>query len=127
MKANIRLGLAAGACVGAPERPSRALRWRFAFVLPVLLVIVAGWILQTVHAPLTAVQNVAFSNPTPESAGVVLATSSNGIGLERAGRGFTLLSPQVENVVYSVRGKSAVSRYVDSETGQVTISHVYLQ
>jgi hypothetical protein len=128
MKANIRLGLAAGACISAPAPARRAFHWRPALVLPVLLVVIAGWIIQTVHAPLTAVQVAEFAHPTTDAAGVVLATSAAGIGLEQAGRGFTLLSPRAENVIYSVRGRTAVrARYVDAETGQVTISHVYAQ
>lgn len=119
MTANIRLGLAAGRCVTAtvvePELP-RA-RWRApAVVLPILLLIVAGWILQSLHPPLRP--------PGPE---FVVQTSSAGVGVERNGRGFTLLQPRTENVVYSVRGEAAGARYVDEETGQVTISHVYAQ
>ncbi len=119
MKANIRLGLAAGRCVTTtvvqPELPRAG--WRTpAIVLPVLLVIVAGWILQSLHPPLS-----------PAAPEFVVQASASGIGVERNGRGFTLLQPRTENVVFSVRGEAAGARYVDAETGQVTISHVYAQ
>ncbi len=119
MKANIRLGLAAGRCVTAtvvePELPRAG--WRTpAIVLPVLLLIIAGWILQSLQPPLR-----------PAGPEFVVQASSVGIGVERNGRGFTLLQPHTENVVYSVRGEAAGARYVDEETGQVTISHVYAQ
>ncbi len=119
MKANIRLGVAAGRCVEttvvqpAPQRGG----WRTpALVLPVLLFVIAGWILQSLHPPLT---------PAPPD--FVVQASSAGIGVERNGRGFTLLQPRTEDVVFSVRGEAAGARYVDQETGQVTISHVYAQ
>jgi hypothetical protein len=119
MKANIRLGLAAGRCVETtvmrPALPRTG--WRApALVLPVLLFVVAGWILQSLHPPLA-----------PAAPEVVVQAGSAGIGVERNGRGFTLLQPHTEDVVFSVRGEAAGARYVDEETGQVTISHVYAQ
>jgi anti-sigma factor RsiW len=120
MTANIRLGLAAGRCVPATEthaNPPLRNRWRMpAMALPVLLLVVAGWILQSWHPPL--------KQPSPE---FVLESGSSGIGFERDGRGFTLLNTGAENVVSSVRGEAAGARYVDASTGQVTISHVFAQ
>lgn len=119
IKANIRLGLAAGRCVDVPEPLSepRGFRWPApAMALPVLLLVVAGWMLQSMQPPLQ-----------PASADFVVDASSSGIGVERDGRGFTLLQPRGENVVLSVTGEAAGARYVDSESGQVTISHVYAQ
>jgi hypothetical protein len=124
MKANIRLGIAAGQCVASPPPERVRVAWRTpALALPVLLVILAGWILQSlppaVHVSLT-----------PESRGsaMVLDADAAGIGLERDGRGFRLLRPDAaQNVEVSVRGDSVRSRYVDGETGQVTISHVYAE
>jgi hypothetical protein len=84
--------------------------------LPVLLVVIAGWIMQSMRPPL--------QSAPPE---FVVEASASGIGVERDGRGFTLLQPRNENVVFSVRGEVAGARYVDAETGQVTISHVYAQ
>jgi hypothetical protein len=119
MKANIRLGLAAGRCVEMtePELEPARLRWRApALALPVLLVVIAGWMLQSLNPPLK-----------PAAPEYVVEAGSAGIGVQRDGRGFTLLQPQAQNVVFSVRGEAAGARYVDAETGQVTISHVYAQ
>lgn len=123
MKANIRVGLAAGECVADP--PRFASRWRTpAIVVPVLLIIVAGWILAT----LPQLRHARQAESAPPADYVVLEAGQEGIGFEAEGRGFRLLQPGAENVVYSVRGETAVrARYVDSETGQVTISHVYAQ
>lgn len=132
MKANIRVGLAAGACVG--EEPSRfAPRWRGpAFVLPALLLILAGWLLQTLppalrHAtPAQRAQQQAVS-AVPLS-DVVLEADSEGVGVESDGHAFALRYRNAQNVLLSVRGENSVrARYVDSETGQVTITHVYAQ
>ena len=119
MRANIRLGLAAGRCVDVPEplEEPRGLRWPApAMALPVLLLVIVGWMVQSLQPPLQ-----------PASADFVVDASSSGIGVQRDGRGFTLLQPRNENVVYSVSGEAAGARYVDSESGQVTISHVYAQ
>lgn len=119
MKANVRLGLAAGRCVSVPEPGPVPPRFRWpapAMALPVLLVVIAGWIMQSLHPPL---------RPAPSE--FVVEASASGIGVERDGRGFTLLQPRNQNVVFSVGGEVAGARYVDAETGQVTISHVYAQ
>lgn len=119
MRANIRLGLAAGRCISVVEPAPVAdrMQWRTpALALPVLLLVIAGWILQSLHPPVRPV--------SPE---FVVEASAAGIGVSRNGRGFTLLNPGAENVVFSVRGDAAGARYVDAETGQVTISHVYAQ
>jgi hypothetical protein len=123
MKANIRLGLSAGECVAAEPAPRVAVAWlRPATVLPVLVVVVAGWILQSLQPPLRPGALLGTGE-----GGMVLAASSSGIGLEKDGRGLTLLNPHAGTVVSSVRGDALRVRYVDTDTGQVTISHVYAQ
>ena len=122
MRANIRLGIAAGECVAEPPEPRRS-PWRPALALPVLLLIVAGVILESLPP-------AANRTPAPVRTGgaLVLDASPAGIGVERDGRGFQLLRPAAaESVEVSVRGDSVRSRYIDGETGQVTISHVYAE
>ncbi len=117
MRANIRLGLAAGRCVAEREPEDVRIAWRTpALALPVLLVILAGWFLQSWPPP----PHLAATG-TPAQ---VIEGNQAGIGVERNGRGFRLLHARAENVVLSVRGDSVRSRYVDAETGQVTISYV---
>jgi len=122
MTANIRLGLAAGRCVGfQPAETDSAPRFAWlspALALPVLVLVIAGWILQSWHPPLQ-----------PVHSGLVLQASysDSGIGVEKDGRGLSMPSPHTQNVVYSVQGSAAGVRYVDAESGQVTISHVYAQ
>jgi hypothetical protein len=123
MRANIRLGLAAGRCVAEPDREPVRLPWRTpAVALPVLLVVLLGWVLQTVPPPVA-------TPPLPAGApvdAVVLDGGAGGIGVAQAGRGFRLMHPRAaQNIMSSVGGESIGARYVDADTGQVTISHVY--
>jgi hypothetical protein len=88
-----------------------------------LLLVLVGWILQSVPPP---VRLNPASGSAVASTGVVLEGGPAGIGFEQDGRGFRLLNPSAaQNVMFSVGGESVRSRYVDTETGQVTISHVY--
>ena len=122
LKANIRLGLAAGQCVAlAPQVVRPVSGWRAAVVLPILLVVVVGWWLQSWAPP---------ALPAAKSAGprgLVLTASPRAIELQQDDRAFALLSPRSAEVTFSVSGQGARSRYVDSETGYVTISHVSTQ
>lgn len=125
MKANIRVGLAAGQCVaGGSSEPVR-LPWRTpAVALPVLIVVLLGWVLQMVQPP------PALSPARPEASDVVLdgGPALAGIGVEQDGRGFRIMHPRAaQNAVFTVGGDSVNSRYLDAETGQVTISHVYAE
>lgn len=125
MKANIRLGLAAGQCVAQADYEPARLPWRTpAVALPVLLVVLLGWVLQTVPPP-----SVLAPAPSRAAAsGIVLDGAPGGIGVEQDGRGFRILHPRAaQNVVFSVSGESVNSRYLDADTGQVTISHVYAE
>ncbi len=113
MKANIRLGLAAGECVGEVETPPARLAWRtVAAVASVVVVVFCGWLLQ---------------RPEPAvPAGWVLEATPAGIGVVEDGRGLTLLHPDSGTVLLSVGAQGAMrARWVDTETGQVTIHHVY--
>jgi len=117
MRANIRLGLAAGECVGPVRRPQ--LRWRpAALALPVLLLLLAGWMLQIWHPPVR--------RPAAVRGPVVTATAS-GVELRQGGAVLTLLHPHASDVGRFASGEGVRVRYVDAETGMVTISHVYAE
>lgn len=121
MKANIRLGWTAGAIVGeAPVevRPVQdAAGWRVAVVLASLsFVVVAGWWLRT-STPIGV---------TPPAAVMVFDARPEGVALQQQDRAFTLLSPSAQPVTTTVNWDGgARARYVDAETGQVTLHHVY--
>jgi hypothetical protein len=124
MRANIRLGIAAGRCVAQPDREPIRLPWRTpAVALPVLLLVLLGWVLQTVPPPVAMPPHQAGA---PVEAAVVLEGGPGGIGVEQDGRGFRLMHPRAsQNILSPVGSDSIRARYVDAETGQVTISHVY--
>ncbi len=126
MKANIRLGLAAGRCVAEPDREPIRLPWRTpAAAVPVLLLVLLGWILQTVPPPAIVAPSQVRGM---QAAGVVLDGGAGSIGVEQDGRGFRLMHPRAaQSIMSSVGGESIRARYVDADTGQVTISHVYAE
>lgn len=124
MQANIRLGLVAGAIVEPPRSLPERLDWRAAVVVASLTVAVTtGWFL-SVPGRLKPVAPVAAIAST----GATLEATSEGIELKDNGGSFTLLAPKTQNVSYTVDAEGAVgARYVDAETGQVTISHVVVE
>jgi hypothetical protein len=125
MKANIRLGLSAGACVpGEPEpvhlHPVRGFRPALAAAS---LVVLAG-------------AGILLERPRPQAQlakqeGVVVQRTADGIQVQEGGRGFGLLHTAVRDareVTYTVGAQGSMrARYVDPETGNVTINNVYAE
>lgn len=120
IRGNIRVGLAAGECVGPSEAEPSHWGWRTAATLvPVVLLLLVGWWLQPSRPRLAEA-------PQPE--GIVLEATSGGIELRDGSRVLSLQHPDASEVMYTVSVQGAIrARYVDSETGQVTINHVYAQ
>jgi len=120
MKANIRLGLAAGEIAGPVEEPPVSLLagWRPAAALASFTVVVASaWLLL---------------RPAPEANTIaqdlVLRTTASGIQLEENGRSLALLHRDTENVTLAIGAQGSLrARYLDEETGEVTIHHVYAE
>ena len=123
MKANIRLGLAAGECVRGDEPLRESLFTRSRAVVAVASVIallVTGLVLQ---------------HPGPRAGAggfdaVVVQSTADGEGIQvwEGGRALRLLHPGAQNVTYSVGAQGAIrARYVDPETGYVTVNNVYAQ
>jgi hypothetical protein len=127
MRANIRLGLAAGAAVGRPRlagAPSGA-GWRLAVVLSSMaFVAAAGWLLrapQPAFAPSSIAARAA-------SAQVVLDAQPDGLAVHERGAALTLLGPARQPLTTAVSWDgSARARFLDAETGQVTIYDVSAQ
>ena len=126
MKANIRLGLAAGECVRGERTPgplallgilsgSRTL----AACASVMALVAAGLILQ---------------RPTPPAApaiigeNAVLRATANGIEWNQGGQTLSLLHVRSNDVTYSAGAQGSMrAGYVDSDTGNMTINNVYVQ
>jgi hypothetical protein len=124
MKANIRLGLEAGECVG-PVRAPMVLTGAHTLLAyaGVILLVVAGLLMQRPSPKM-----VAVAAPAVESNGVVLAVNGNGIEMKQGGRAFAMRSGRAMDVTYSASARGAVNaRYVDADTGQVTVINVNAQ
>jgi hypothetical protein len=119
MTGNIHVGLAAGECV-APviARSQRLNGWRTAAVMAsVTVLLMGGWWL-----------NIPPHQTIGKATEVVLENTSNGIELRQDGSSLTLLHSRGGNsVVLASSPGSLRARYVDEETGQVTINNVYAQ
>ena len=119
MKANIRLSLEADRCAGARRgNPAWSGRPALALASAALIIVVGVW--------LSLPQPVAL-RPVSGN-GVTLEATPTGIELKQDDRSLTLLNPGSEPLAVSVNMQGALrARYVDSETGHVTITNVYAQ
>jgi hypothetical protein len=132
MRANIRLGLAAGECVRAAgdglQGDERRLRdaplrqsllftgARAALAFASIVVIVATGLMLTRPSPVAG-----------KEAPLVQATE-NGIQIRAGGQAFRLMNVGAKAVTYSASADGSMgARYVDPETGYVTINNVYVQ
>jgi hypothetical protein len=120
MKANIRLGLEAGECVRASDPPLRETSLfagaRAAVALAsVMILLITGIVLE---------------HPVPKLAvddGLVIQATGDGIQIRKGGQALRLMNP-AERVTYSPDAQGSMSaRYVDPQTGYVTINNVYAE
>lgn len=119
MRANIRLGLEAGECV--TEHSVRhlgfSLRGMAAYASLAMLLVVSFLI----------------ERPAPQVAelkadeAAVIETSVSGIQVKEGGGSLMLLNARARTVDYQASGSTMGARYIDSDTGQVTINNVYVQ
>ncbi len=129
MLGNIAVGLSAARCIEKVGR-KRTLIYRTAFALALTGLFILGWLThipreQTDHLLSSLHRLVALDRPE-QPTGTVLRTTADGIAVRAQGATLTLLHPP--SAVVSLSGASAVSaRYVDDDTGQVTITKVYGQ
>jgi hypothetical protein len=121
MRANIKLGLEAGSIVDQPNGGREALGWRPTFALAACtLVILTGWFL---HVSPRDSAKLALSKPPPQ--GISIEATQAGVELKQNGSAMTLRAPESQAVMLTVSAEGSVNaRYVDSETGQVTINNV---
>jgi hypothetical protein len=120
MKANIRLGLEAGQCVRAEDPPLREhpifTRTRTAVALAsAMALLVTGMMLER---PV----------PAPMDDTAVVQTTVNGIQVRRGSEALRFTNNGAQNVLYSPDARGGMrARYVDPETGYVTINNVYAE
>lgn len=126
MTANIHLGLVAGEIVALNHRPRQLTGWRPAMVFAsALLVVLMAWYANRPTPAQLNAQKAAVAFDPPQ---VLVKATDAGIELKDHGRVLTLLHPKDRDVAYSVSMQGSVrARYIDSESGQVTINNVYVQ
>ncbi|HEX4164285.1 MAG TPA: zf-HC2 domain-containing protein [Bryobacteraceae bacterium] len=128
MIGNIVVGVSAARCI---EKVGRRRTWipRLALGAGLCALFVAGWVThiprqQTEH--LTASLSKLFGAREPVKLTNVIETTPNGIAVRSQGVTLTILHPG--SAVISRSGNSSVAaRYVDEDTGQLTINNVYGQ
>jgi len=121
MTANIRLGVEAGECVGPRQVMADRFGWRTVVAAACLSgLLVAGW---TLNIP------VKPAAPVIRATQVEIRATPGGIEMHDNGGTLTLMHVRggaQKPVIVSTPG-SLRSRYVDEETGQVTINNVYAE
>jgi hypothetical protein len=120
MRANIRLGLAAGECVRSGERPLRE--------HPLFTGARAAVAMASMAA--LVVTGLMLERPAPgnPSEGRVVENTTKGIQVREGLGTFRLMNRGAQNVTYSVGARGSVSAsYVDSDADGVTINRVYAE
>jgi hypothetical protein len=125
MKANIRLGLAAGECVrGEPV----------AGPFPFGLLSNTRALTACAGAMALVALGLFLQRPTPTAAPAIAADNSvlrataGGIELNQGGQTLSLLHVRSTDVTYSAGAQGSMrAGYVDSDTGNVTINNLYVQ
>jgi hypothetical protein len=119
MVANIHVGLEAAQCVAPPRRKPVFMGWRIAAASASVMMVLAGawWI-----------------NPAPPPAHelraprVEIRTTSAGLELNENGNALVLLNGRTKEaqrtIIVSAPG-TLRARFVDTDTGQITINNVY--
>ena len=130
MRANIRLGIAASDAIsaypaaGLAAGPAQGMSWRMATLAAglVILLSVGYWL----TALKKSEQMAALRGPEP----IVLEASERAVGMSDGNKGMELRGPNTNLraavVTVSTEG-SAGARYVDEETGQITVNNVYVE
>ena len=128
MLGNIGVGVSAARCIDKVGR-TRSLLPRLSIVAGLGVLFVAGWL---THIPAEQTRRLAATlshmvgAQRPVALSNVLQTTPTGIAVRSQGVTLTILHPPT--AMLSLSGNSSVeARYVDEDTGQVTITNVYGQ
>jgi hypothetical protein len=128
MLGNIRVGVAAARCI---EKVGRARKWtsRFAWGAGLTALFVAGWLTRVPaddNLRIVAALRHAVGLDQPQFYGTIVRSTPDGIAVRTQGATLTILHPH--SAVISMSSPSSVTaRYVDDDSGQVTITNVYGQ
>jgi anti-sigma factor RsiW len=130
MIGNIKVGIAASQCIG--NAPGRRLRlWHLGALTATLsFVFVTGWLVNIPREETDRIVGAFRTGLSSAQTGtrVVLQTTPHGVSIRSKGATLTLLHPESVSATPSLAGNASVGvRYVDEETGQVTITNVYGQ
>jgi hypothetical protein len=122
MKANIRLGLEAGECVRQSDPPLRQTPLftgaRAIVALASMAALLVTGIILEHPAPVPATTAVIADE------GMVVQATGNGIQVRKGGQTLRLMNPG-KHVTYSYDAQGSMrARYVDPDTGYVTINNV---
>ena len=127
MRANIRLGLAAGECVRANgDVPQGDASWRQSPLFTRGRAAVA--FASVVAMVVTGLMLVQHASPVAGKEGPLVQATEDGIQIRAGGQAFRLMNVGAKTVTYSASADGSMgARYVDPETGYVTINNVYVQ
>lgn len=129
MLGNIAVGVAAARCIDNVGRSRKALFSNVAAVAGLLVLFAAGWfthIPREQNSHLVASLRQLVGGTPVRQIGSVLRATPDGISVRAQGATLTILHPR--SAVVSMSGASSVrARYVDEDSGEVTITSVYGQ
>ena len=133
MRANIRLGLEAGECVRTAEDSAvpelrRFAGGRAALAFASVVVLVSAGLMLERSSPPAAPVAVTVTGTVAAKEGPLVQATENGIQVRAGGSAFRLMNAGAKSVTYSARADGSMgARYVDPETGYVTINNVYVE
>ena len=126
MKANIRLGLAAGECVRG-ERTAGPLA-PFGMLSNARALAACASVMALVATGLCLQRPTPTAPPAVTGESAVLRATASGIELNQGGQTLSLRHVRSADVTYSAGAQGSMrAGYVDSDTGNMTINNVYAQ
>jgi hypothetical protein len=126
MRANIRLGLAAGECVRGVEMTDGR---HAPFAFGARAVVACASVLALLVTGLMLERPVPGGNASRQE-GIVVQSTINGIQVRDGGRALRLMHGRVRerDVTYVLGAQGSMrARYVDPDTGYITINNVYVE
>lgn len=120
MSANIRVGIEAGECVAPVRQAAARWDWRAAAIMATTSAVVIGaWFLNPAPHPVEHAMR---------SAKVEIRTTAAGLELNENGNAMVLMSgsgSRSQRAIITSAPGNLRARYVDADTGQITINNVY--